>query len=267
MPDSPPFSSPLPNVIDIADVARRTGISSRALRFYEARGLLRPLRSASGRRLYGPGELAAVHRILTLKRAGLTLAQIQRLSSGRPVDLGALIAAQIDVLAAQAEEIAAAQAVLRTVKSRIDRSEPIDVATLCSLIRQGDMIMTRQQWDAVTDRYFTPEEKDSFAQQMQKVPGDFDQARYAADWADLGGRIKAALPLDPASDEGQAFLREWSALLAPFTAVATPEMMAGVQTMYERMDEWEGQADPGFDKSVFDFIKAAQKAGRTDDHG
>jgi DNA-binding transcriptional MerR regulator len=65
--------------IDIAEVARRTGISARALRFYEARGLLKPLRTASGRRHYGPGELATLHQILALKRAGLTLAQVQRL--------------------------------------------------------------------------------------------------------------------------------------------------------------------------------------------
>ena len=35
--------------VDIAEVARLTGLTSRALRFYEARGLVKPLRTASGR--------------------------------------------------------------------------------------------------------------------------------------------------------------------------------------------------------------------------
>ena len=37
-------------------------------------------------------------------------------------------------------------------------------------------------------------------------------------------------------------------------------MQAGVTRMYERMDEWQGQADPGFDKQVFDFIREAGRA-------
>ena len=251
----------LPLALDIADVARRTGLTSRALRFYEARGMVRPLRSASGRRFYGPAELERVHQIVTLKRAGLTLAQIERFTRDGPVSLARIVAAQLSALSTQAEEIAAARALLLTVQSRIERSEPIDVATFCSLIRQGDtMMMSQEKWDGVTGRFFTPEEKASFAETMQQLPAQYDATEYAAKWADLGGRIKAALPLAPDSAAAQAFLAEWTALLAPFLAVATPEMKAGVQQMYERMDEWEGEADPGFDKHVFAFIQQAQAA-------
>ncbi|MHA3840361.1 MerR family transcriptional regulator [Sphingomonas aestuarii] len=44
--------------IDISEVARRTGLSVRALRFYEQRGIVQPLRGEGGRRVYAPGELA-----------------------------------------------------------------------------------------------------------------------------------------------------------------------------------------------------------------
>ena len=73
--------------VDIAEVARLTGLTSRALRFYEARGLVKPLRTASGRRHYGPAELERLHHILAMKRAGLTLAQIARLTAGKRLDL------------------------------------------------------------------------------------------------------------------------------------------------------------------------------------
>src|SRR3954471_20433115 len=127
--------------LDIADVVRRTGLTSRALRFYEARGLLAPVRTASGRRLYGASELERINQIVALKRAGLTLAQIQRLSARRPLDLARLIDAQLEALAARQSEIAEARALLVSVKSRIDRGEPVDAATFCSLIRQGDAVM------------------------------------------------------------------------------------------------------------------------------
>ena len=56
-------------MLDIAEIARATGLSSRALRFYEARGLIRPLRSEGGRRIFGAGELERLHAIVALKRA------------------------------------------------------------------------------------------------------------------------------------------------------------------------------------------------------
>lgn len=244
--------------LDIADVARRTGLTARALRFYEARGLVKPLRSASGRRFYGPAELARVHQIVTLKRAGLTLAQIERYAREGPPSLARIVAAQLAALATQAEEIAAARALLLTVQSRIERSEPIDVATLCSLIQQGDRLMPHEHWDAVTDRYYTPEEKTRFGAAMRDAPIDHDAADYAAKWADLGARIKAALPLAPDSRAAQDFLDEWQALLGPFKAVATPEMIAGVKNIYDHFDEWESETtSPGFDRAVFAFIQAA----------
>ncbi len=246
--------------LDIADVARRTGLTSRALRFYEARGLLMPLRTASGRRHYGPAELERIHQILALKQAGLSLAQIQRLTTRRPLDLREMIAAQLDALEAQSREIAEARSLLANILSRIDRSEPIDVATFCSLIRQGDKIMTKDKWDAVTSRYFSEEQKAEFAQTMGGLPADFDQEAYSAQWKELGGRIKAALPLDPASAKAQTFLAEWQALLQPFLSVATPAMTEGVGNFYSKMDEWQGDADPGFDAEVFGFIQAASKA-------
>lgn len=249
--------------LDIAEVSRRTGLSSRALRFYEARGLLAPLRTQSGRRHYGPGELARLHRILLLKRAGLTLAHIQRLLAKHPLDLAQLIDAQLTVLNEQAAAIETSRALLVTVRSRIERSEPIDVATFCSLIEQGESTMTNAGWDKVADRYLTGEERADFAESFARIPEDFDQAAYAARWKDLGDRIKAALPLDPASGQAQAFVAEWNALLAPFNAVATPKMQEGVQRMYDNIEQWQDQgAHPGFDAEVFRFIRSAMRAGR-----
>ncbi|MEO6432620.1 MAG: MerR family transcriptional regulator [Sphingomicrobium sp.] len=145
--------------LDIRDVVRATGLTSRALRFYEARGLVQPLRTYSGRRLYGPQELERINHIVALKRAGLTLAQIASLTNGRTLDLAALIDAQLAALAAKREELEEARTLLLTVKSRIDRGEPVDAATFCSLIRNEDLIMSKDQWDKVSDRFFNPEQK------------------------------------------------------------------------------------------------------------
>jgi DNA-binding transcriptional MerR regulator len=246
--------------LDIADVVRRTGLTSRALRFYEVRGLLAPVRTASGRRLYGAAALERINQIVALKRAGLTLAQIQRLTARRPLDLARLIDAQLEALETRHAEIAEAKQLLLSVKSRIDRGEPVDVATFCSLIRQGDAVMEHENWKKVADRYFSPEEQARWAERMADVPADFDQDAYSRQWADLSLRIETALPLDPAGAEAQAFLDEWQKLLAPFKAVATSEMMAGATDLYNRMDEWKGDQKPPFSMKVWQFIQAAGKA-------
>jgi hypothetical protein len=92
------------------------------------------------------------------------------------------------------------------------------------------------------------------------VPGDFDQDAYSRQWEDLGERIAAALPLDPASAQAQAFLDEWNALLAPFNAVATTEMKAGAERLYSRMGEWQSEQKPPFPMEVWQFVMAASAA-------
>jgi len=248
------------DLLDIAEVVRRTGLTSRALRFYEARGLVAPLRTYEGRRLYGAAALERIAQIVALKRAGLTLAQIQSLTARRALDLAALIDAQLEALASRQAEIEEAKALLLLVKSRIDRGEPVDAATFCSLIRQGDAVMEDENWKKVVNKHYSPEEQAHWAERMAALPSGFDPAAYNAQWKALALRIEAALPLDPASAEAQAFLDEWKKLLEPFTQVATPEMMAGATNLYNRMEEWQGDQQPPFSMKVWQFIQAAGRA-------
>lgn len=246
--------------LDISEVVRRTGLSARALRFYEARGLVAPLRTASGRRLYGAGELARLNQVVTLKAAGFSLADIGALLARRPIDLGRMIAAQLEALETQAGQIAEAVRLLQSAKSRVDRGEPLDAATLCSLIRTGDTCMEQENWKTVSDRYLGEEAKADFA--ASAYPQGFDQADYTAKWADLVARIEGALPMDPASAEAKAFYGEWKALLAPFTQMASPAMMRGVTKMYDNIDHWKGEQKSPFSSEVWAFIKSVGECGK-----
>lgn len=244
--------------LDIREVARRTGLTSRALRFYEARGLLKPLRTYSGRRLYGRGDLERIQQILALKRTGLSLAQIAKLTSRGSLNLEAIVEAQLQLIDQRKSELEEAKALLLTVKSRIDRGEPVDAATFCSLIRQGDRIMEAEDWKKVTDRYFSKEEQEHWAEHPPQ-PG-FDQAEYSRKWKELGDRVQAAIPNGPDTPQARALYEEWQELLAPFKAVATPEMVSGATRLYERMDEWHGDAPQApFTPEAFRFIREIGK--------
>ena len=61
----------------IGELARKTGVSVRMLRYYERQGLLTPRRTAAGYRMYANGDTERVRRIVLLNRAGLSLATLR----------------------------------------------------------------------------------------------------------------------------------------------------------------------------------------------
>ena len=66
--------------LNSASAAKRLGISAKTLRVYEERGLVSPVRTKAGWRMYGPGEIARLHQILALKDVGLSLSDIAKMT-------------------------------------------------------------------------------------------------------------------------------------------------------------------------------------------
>lgn len=62
--------------MQIGELARRTGVSVRALRYYEEQGLLVPTRAANGYREYTKAALDVVGCIQLLYAAGLSSAKV-----------------------------------------------------------------------------------------------------------------------------------------------------------------------------------------------
>ncbi|MEU3689060.1 MerR family transcriptional regulator [Streptomyces narbonensis] len=65
----------------IGELARRTGVSPRALRHYEQAGLIESTRADNGYRVYGEGAVARVSNIRYLLAAGLTLDDVSAFRS------------------------------------------------------------------------------------------------------------------------------------------------------------------------------------------
>jgi len=66
----------------IGEVARRTGVSPSALRFWEEAGILSPPRRVNGRRRYDPGVVREVAVLRSAQAAGFSLAEIRALLGG-----------------------------------------------------------------------------------------------------------------------------------------------------------------------------------------
>jgi len=114
----------------VGDLARRTGVSIRMLRYYETEGLLAPVRRDSGYRDYSPADAEIVARIKLLNAAGLTLPVIRELmpclrddrSAFEPCDeLQGVLRKEIDTMDAKIARLARSRDMLLAFYETLER--------------------------------------------------------------------------------------------------------------------------------------------------
>jgi DNA-binding transcriptional MerR regulator len=104
-----------------SEAARRLSVSIKALRLYEQRGLIAPLRTASGWRTYGPLEMERATRIATLRTLGLSLAQVGRVLNGDPQSLPPALAAHQAMLENQRRQLEDKIEKVRRMRADLDQ--------------------------------------------------------------------------------------------------------------------------------------------------
>lgn len=136
-------------LLKIGELAKRTGLTTRALHHYDDIGLLRPsARSDAGYRLYDRDDIARLHRIQALRRLDLSLADIAALLEGDSSDLQTLIAQQIALLDRQASRTIELRDRLKHLQAELADNEEPDLS---------DWLITLEMI-AMYDKYFTPDE-------------------------------------------------------------------------------------------------------------
>src|SRR5689334_5045777 len=83
------MAAPVSELLTVDQLAERTGVSVRTIRFYAGRGLLPPpqLRGRTG--LYGPSHVARLELVCELSALGFTLAAIEAQLARLPLEAGA----------------------------------------------------------------------------------------------------------------------------------------------------------------------------------
>jgi DNA-binding transcriptional MerR regulator len=127
--------------LTIGEVARRTGLAVKTIRFYADRGIVPPTgRNAAGHRLYDVGAPARLELVRTLRELGIDLPAVRRIVS-RDVSLAEVAAAHAEAVAAQIEVLRLRHAVLSAAARLGTTSEGIDVlrrlATMSERERQS----------------------------------------------------------------------------------------------------------------------------------
>ncbi|WP_275410541.1 MerR family transcriptional regulator [Microbispora corallina] len=169
----------------IGDLARRTGLSVKAIRFYADTGIVPPtVRSPAGHRLYDIDAAARLDLVRTLRDLGLDLATIRRVVD-REATLTEVAASHAEALAVQ----------IRTLLLRR--------AVLLAVARHGS---TPEEMDLMRDLATLS------ADERLRLVGDFLDAAFGeldTDHGFLGARrsMTPELPDHPAAEQVEAWVR------------------------------------------------------------
>lgn len=260
--------------ISVAECARRTGLTARALRIYERAGLIRPARSAHGWRVYGHEDLVRLNAIVALKALGLSLTQIRKaLSSPSPLALREVLQMQREVWRKRRVAADEGAALVRMALASLDGHEQLSLDDLCHLARRMDMQnLQAMRREAINELIGAEEERIWMTWWAKRPPGHVEALqRYSAAqmtvMEDLAKQL--AKGTDAAAEEVQALLRQWVGNLTCYqargmmldmmrwnTPLTRKWLTVGERVMERRMAATDHASHP----HIWRFLRAAFKA-------
>ena len=246
-------------MLSIGELASRSGVTVRALRYYESKGLIKPLRSEADQRVYKYPDVVRLQQIQLLKRAGFTLSQITAMIGNAEIEAKNILRIQQKMLQAQLNQTQSALDAINNAIERLDDTAT-DLFTLCNTIKVGESAMSNEGWKKVWDKFYTKDEQDRWEKARLAIPDDI-QKDCEKRWPVLITRTEALLGTDPSASAAQAIVQEWNAMTQVIYDI-DPSLNKTAAKLYDNMDDWpEGAPEAPFSAEVWAFIKAAEKAG------
>ncbi|MDT9000836.1 MerR family transcriptional regulator [Paucibacter sp. APW11] len=251
----------------VGELARRSGLTVRALHHYEELGLLRPSgRSEAGYRQYNEADVRRLHRLLALRQTGLALKDIGPLLDGEDPPLREVLAQQIGQIEAQMVRQRALLDALQHVARRADMSEaaepPPFAAAGKTLI---DHLLFAMSMMRMHDKYLSDADRQSLAT-LKSEMGEQRLSDAEAEWPRLIAQARQAMQdgVPAQSPEVQAIARRWVELTEAFVG-KNEALRAKVSTMYAK--EGELQRYTGVTPELIAYLREAMAAVRAQKPG
>ncbi|MET8846435.1 MerR family transcriptional regulator [Amycolatopsis sp. NPDC004625] len=132
----------------IGELARRTGLPVKTIRFYSDEGLLPPTdRTDAGYRLYDAAAMARLELVRTLRELGLGLADVSAALT-RSATVGELATRHVEALDEQIRRLRLRRAVLRAVAKRNSELEEVNLMNrLASMSDEERKRLVDEFWD------------------------------------------------------------------------------------------------------------------------
>jgi MerR family transcriptional regulator, thiopeptide resistance regulator len=214
--------------LKVGELARRTGLTVRALHHYDEIGLVKPsLHTESGYRLYTAGDIARLQQVLSLRQIGFSLDEVRDCLDRPGFSPLEVIDLHLARLREQIELERKLSARLEAVAGHLRTAGEVSAEEFLRIIEGMTMM----------EKYFTPEQLKHMQERRQTV-GEEHLQHKQAEWADLIAHVRAEMErgTDPADARVQPLAHQWLRLVEESTG-GDP----GIKQAVKRL--WEEQGD------------------------
>ena len=227
----------------VHEVSALTGVSIRALQYYDRIGLLRPsARTDAGYRLYAGADLARLQQILLFRELEFPLRQIREILDSPGFDRDRALEQQIDLLELKKEHLQALIDHARSIREKGDQSmdfTAFDTKKLDEYRRQArDTWGGTDAWKEYENKGHSPAEEQDLAGQMMAIFAEFGQMK----------------DLDPAGEIPQAQVEKLQGFITAHYYNCTDEILSGLGKMYAAGGEFTQNIDKSGGAGTADYV-------------
>ncbi|MFD4640515.1 MerR family transcriptional regulator [Lentzea sp. NPDC058436] len=229
----------------IGDVARRTGMSVSAIRFYADEGVVPPTgHTDGGYRLYDVEAIARLEFVRTLRDLGASVEDVRRVLADE-TSLHDLASAHLVIVEQQLRQLKARRAVLRTVVSQGSTARQTALMhELVSLSDEDRELLLDGFWHEITDGLAVHPAFTEHLHRLRPVLPEEPETEQLQAWIELADLVRDA--------DFRAEVRRFfhTSFAAPEAArVTSPEVMARVEEhRLVEVEAWEAErsgVEPG----------------------
>lgn len=185
-------------MMSIKEIAKKTSITPRTLRYYDSIGLLKPMRTTEGgHRMYSEEEIIKLHQIQFLKQMGFGLKDIQELLEQKDTEPLVYLNNQLQLLREQQERLQKMEHNILGLIHSYKIEGKMDWSVIFDLIQQSEQNVDKKR--NLKDEMFDEHQQ----QLLSKLPSINHDDEYVTKLVALINQAQKVLHKDPASPEVQ----------------------------------------------------------------
>jgi len=233
----------------VSEVSKISGVSIRALHYYDSVGLLKPAEvTESGYRLYGEKELYRLQTILLYKEIGLSLADIKAIIDNPDFDFNTAIKNHIEMLKLRRNHIDE----LIIHASKMLKGENADFKVFDRKIMENYAKEVKERWG----------ETESFKESAQKLKdkSEDEKSLIADGLMDIFKKFGEIKGTSPESEKAQNAVKELKNYITENYYNCTNEILQGLSQMYVLDKRFRENIDNAGGEGTAEFVREAISA-------
>lgn len=198
----------------VGEVAKKMGVTVRALQYYDREGLFNPsFVSDGGRRLYSDKDIVKLHQILSLKSLGFSFGEIKnRLTSAdTPDEVAAALTEQSKAIQVQIDKLSQSLRDIETLKTEVLKMQEVDFGKYADII--VNLQMKNDYYWLI--KYFDDSTLDFLRERFDKESGLAFVSKFNTLQNKAIGYRNAGVT--PDSEQGQELAKEFWQMIMEFT--------------------------------------------------